>query len=261
MHSSAQKIIQYFVDLTANNYSFIHFNSLGFLRLARKTDDVLREIDCLFNHIEKSGGNILVPAYSYSFTANEVYSIEHSKCTLGPVFDYLRQNNFLKRTYDGIFSYLAFSQNISKKYFLPQDYACFGEGSIIDEAFKKNGNIMSVGRKLYFSTEIHYIEKLLNVSYRFDKKFKGKLIAPDGQEFSQTINYFCRDMDFFNRHNVTVSAVQLIEDMQEAGLIKNRVIDDNFLVQSAKLQDVLNFVEPKLKKNILYLTEPYQIST
>ena len=249
-----EKVSDKFIELTLNNPGFLHFDSMGFFRLSTEKNSMLETLNSLFLLIEQRGGNILLPTYSYSFTKNEVYSIGNSPSDLGRVSEYLREKNPSRRTSDANFSYICFGNNFLEDYFKPRDWNTFGAySSLIADMFNKDGYLLSVGDKLHFSTEVHYLEKMLNVQYRFDKIFSGKIEALDGTLHEQNMKYFCRDVEFSNKYNSIVSFEKLFTDMKKNQLIQEFVIEDTIKIDSVKLQVVYAFVKDKLKEDAFYL--------
>lgn len=207
----------------------------------------------LFNLTSQMGGNILVPVYSYSYTKKEDYSIKDTPSDLGKASDFLRINNYERRTSDALFSYLSFSGWTDPSYFYPNNYESFGTDSLIAKVFEADGYLMSVGGKLHQCTEIHYLEKLLNVSYRMNKDFAGKITTLSNESIPQVITYFCRDMDFAEKYSATVSFERLFREMDQAGLIEKTNIKGELEIEFVRYQQVFTYLKGKLKDNVFYL--------
>ena len=140
----------------------------------------------------------------------------------------------------------------SKKYFKTSNYSSFGEGSLIEEVFNKDGYLGAIGNALEYLTEIHFLEKKLNVDYRFDKVFTGYSIDSDGNKMSNKITYFCRDLNA----NYSVSLVQLKKDIKSAGLIETwRLIEFNLKIEVIKIRELYLFIKEKLLIDPEYLWE------
>lgn len=247
------KVIDKFLELTEEVPGFLHFDSIGFFRLATKKNNIFETLNSLFHSVKDSGGNLLIPSYSYSYTKNEVYSVKDSESSLGQMSDYLRKNNPELRTSDAIFSYLAFSNLVSKSFFSPVNYESFGPSSLIAEVFNSNGYLISVGNRLHYSTEIHLLEKLLNVEYRLNKNFPGKILTLENEIHDQVITYFCRDLDFANKYNAIVSFERLFKDMTDDGLVEEYVIEDMIEISTVRFQAVFSYLKEKMLKDSFYL--------
>ena len=251
-----QKVATTISQLTRDKPAFMHFDLTGFIRLGTNAESCLININSMLNDVQSNGGNVLIPTYSYSYTSNELYSVRDSMSTLGHSSEFLREKNYSIRTYDPIFSYLSFASLTPNKHFTNTDSNTFGSGSIIDEVFQNDGYLISVGDRLHYSTEIHYIERLLKVPYRFEKDFHGEIIGLDGVKKRQKATYYCRDLEFAKRHNMTVSFEKLVYDLKQEGYVESVTIDDMLLIEIVRFQDLLPFIKRKLEKDDFYLMKP-----
>jgi aminoglycoside 3-N-acetyltransferase len=237
-------------DNTKNRPIIIHINPLGLLRIGLNNEDRFSNLNVILNQIQSNGGNVAIPVYSYSYAKNEVYDILNIPTTLDEVSEYLRKNNKTKRTIDANFSYLLFGNDFENKHFSVSDYSSFGEGSLIEEVFDKDGYLAVIGGVLEYLTEIHFLEKKLNVNYRFDKVFSGITIDKNGNKINNKMTYYCRDLD----SSYSSSLAQLKKDIKLTGLIKIwKLKEFNLKIEVVKIQELLNFVKEKLEKDSKYL--------
>ena len=79
---------------------------------------------------------------------------------------------YKSRTFDPIFSHLVFGK-MKKELFSCKYDEVFGEKSVFNKIQKKNFKIVSFCCSPQSITFLHYIEKKLNVYYRYDKVFEG----------------------------------------------------------------------------------------
>jgi aminoglycoside 3-N-acetyltransferase len=242
--------IQEIANYTKNKPLILHINPLGLLRMGSSNVDRFLNLHTVLNKIQRKGGNIATPSYSYSYTKNEVYDIKNTHSSLDEVSEYLRKNNKMKRTIDANFSYVLFGNGFSSKHLLISDYSSFGEGSMIEEVFNQDGYLGAIGGALEHLTEIHFLERKLNVPYRFDKIFAGTSIGNDGKMIDNKITYFCRDYSY------TPSFIQLKKDVKTAGLVSMwKLTGFNLQIEVIKIQDLYLFVREKLVTNPKYLLE------
>jgi len=228
----------------------LHINPIGLIRLGKSNIERYSSLNIILNNIQKYGGNIAIPAYSYTYTKKELYNVKDTPSDLDEVSEFLRLNNKLKRTADANFSYLLFGNKFSDKHLSVHDYSTFGEGSLIDEVFKKDGYLGAIGGALEYLTEIHYLERKLNVHYRFDKIFKGSSVDSSGNVVNNQMTYFCRDLD----SDYSVSLIQLKKDIRLEGLVKILKLKDfNLKIEVVKIQELYLFIKEKLLINPEYL--------
>ena len=235
---------------TKNNPLVIHINPIGLLRMAKSNEERFYKFNFLLNDIQDKGGNIAIPTYSYSCVSGDVYDVMNTPSQLDEVSEYLRINNKSKRTIDANFSYLLFGNDFSSKHFKVTKYSSFGENSLIEDIFLQDGYLGAIGGILEYLTEIHFLEKKLNVNYRFDKEFTGITIDKDNIEHKQTSIYYCRDL----QSNYAVSFVQLKQDLKEAGIIETLFVKEyNLKIEIVKFKDIYNFIKNKLPNYPKYL--------
>ena len=238
------------VSKTKNNPLIIHINPIGLVRLAYNNEERFNKFNTILNDIQNSGGNIVIPTYSYSYAQNKVYDMRNTPSSLDEVSEYLRKKNIIKRTIDPNFSYLMFGNNFSKRHFEIADSSSFGNNSLIDDVFKQDGYLGAIGGALEYLTEIHFIEKKLGVDYRFDKKFEGVTISNTGKKKHSTNTFFCRDLS----SNHTVSLIQLKHDLIEQKLVEEWIIDEhNLSIKVIKFRVIYDFIKEKIIKNSKYL--------
>lgn len=248
MHSDFVKL---FAQKTLNNPAFIHLDLIGLIRLGKTNAERLKSFCNLLTEIENSGGNVCIPAFTLSYTKNQIFDVLNSPSSdVGVTAEFIRSSFPGKRTYDGLFSYVAFGKNFSGENFIAKDFETFGDNSIIGEVFNKDGYLCGIGGVFRNSTEIHYIEKLLEVDYRHDKIFEGKLIDADGVKHNQRIKYFCKNFDF----NLWYDFSQLESDLKKEGLIEIFKTEDlHMYAEMIKFKVVYDFIKEKIKKEKNYL--------
>lgn len=244
-----------FTDLiaekTKNNPAFIHLDMIGIAKLGKNNIERIKEFCGILENIEKKNGNICIPAYTLSYTKSEEYNLLTTpSANVGAVCEEVRKEFPEKRTVDALFSYTVFGDGISRKHFEISDYESFGHGSLMEEVFNKDGYIWSIGGVFRNSTEIHFIEKLLEIDYRYDKIFNGKIIDRDGKTHDQQIKYFCKKFDY----NLAYDFRNLEIELREDGLMET-IKAEGFpiFVSGIKFKTLYDYVEIKIRKDKNYL--------
>lgn len=235
---------------TKNNPAAIHIDFIGLIRMGKDNAGRLEEFCNLLKETESKGGNICIPAYSLSYTKNEDYNIlETPSSNIGIVSEYVRQNSSALRTVDALFSYITFGKNISRDHFEVKNYESFGNDSLVGELFEKDGYICSIGGIFRNSTEIHFIEKLLEVKYRSDKKFEGNIIDTDGKIHRQQITFFCKNFDF----NLWYNFKKLEDSLKKDGLMEVFKVEGYpFYIEGIKFRTLYEYVEIEIRKDYKY---------
>lgn len=122
--------------------------------------------------------NIIMPTFSFSFCAKEDFDIQNTKSPMGILSEYFRKLQDTRRTLDPLMSCSIRGEdedlfNISKQ-------SC-GSGSLFDKLHhKKDVKFLFFGNRVCDCfTYSHYIERMLEVPYRYDKVFEGNIILED----------------------------------------------------------------------------------
>lgn len=198
--------------------------------------------------------NIIVPTFTYSFCNDEEYDVNNSKTSMGAFNEYVRKMDGRYRTKDPL---LSLSVPIEwKSYFERYDgQHSLGVGGGLDAIHHMNDiKFLFLGADMAECfTYVHYVEKILDVPYRFDMQFHGIVIDEKGKrkERDQFIYTQCygvkvpKRYDYFER--------ELFAD----GTLKKKKLGDKFICcMSEKV--AYREISERIKKDINYfLEEPF----
>ena len=177
---------------------FIHSNIGFFGRLKDRNDansycDAFKAAILQVIGIE---GTLVVPTFSYSFCNGQMFDRHKTRSVCGMFSEFIRQNPDSLRSDDANFSISAIGKYA--RYFTDNATShSFGTNSFWERFLHHNGKLCRFNLDANYMTFLHYVEKLLNVSYRYDKIFKGKSII-DGCEVEKTFAHFVRDLNKTN---------------------------------------------------------------
>ncbi len=235
---------------TKDRLASIHIDAIGLIRLGHTNEERLENFDRILVSAEQMGGNIMIPTFSYTYPKKEVFSILETPSDVGLVTEFLRKRYPHKRTIDPFFSYLVFGEKRSG-YLKVQDYECFGDKSLIADLFLQNGYICCVGNIFHNTpTEIHYIEKLLGVDYRFDKVFCGIIKDCEGKYHQQRTTFYCRKYV----DEVQPDMTKLESDLKKNDLFEYwRADSTDFEIQAISFHQLYDFVKAKVATDPGYL--------
>ncbi|MGY2803829.1 AAC(3) family N-acetyltransferase [Bradyrhizobium sp. USDA 4506] len=126
-----------------------------------------------------ANGTLLVPTYSYR-SCGQVYEVESTPSSIGEFPDVFRSRKIAVRSRDPVMSWAAIGpgaqilvRNISNH--------SHGVGSVFDNLMKAGGLICTLGLGMWSAGFCHYIEKMANVPFRFDKRIR-RIIRERGLE-------------------------------------------------------------------------------
>ncbi|NLC72725.1 MAG: hypothetical protein GX684_03005 [Ruminococcaceae bacterium] len=113
---------------------------------------------------------ILVPTFTYSFTKSGIYHRAFSKSEVGR----FSEEKFAPyRTRNPIFSVVDVHNYLSNFENEINFNTAFDENSLFHFLDEEDCIIVNFGLEKLISTQLHYVERQMNVSYRYDKIFEG----------------------------------------------------------------------------------------
>lgn len=156
-------------------YLFIHSElSFGLPNAKLSKRDLLDHILDIFISLDVT--NLIVPTFTFSFCNKEDFNLTSSKSPMGIFSEYFRKLPEATRTLDPLMSCAI----IGKDYSLLNigKHSC-GKNSIFDKLHhKKDAKFIFFGNRVCDCfTYSHYIEKMLEVPYRYDRAFDGNIIV------------------------------------------------------------------------------------
>ena len=128
-----------------------------------------------FNYLKKfigKKGTLIIPTYNYDFTKGKAFDRKKTLSQVGELGNHLIKKHSKNRTFDPIFSHIIFGK-LKNKSLNCETNEAFGDKSIFNLIFKEKFKIICFCCSSSAMTFIHFIEKKMNVDYRFNKYFKS----------------------------------------------------------------------------------------
>lgn len=225
---------------------FIHSDiAFGLLKKCIRRNELLQ---VLYDQVASLGvKNLIFPTFTYSFPNHEDYYVESSKTSMGALNEYARKLNYRFRTDDPL---LSVSVPVSlKELFGNVGNHSLGEGSALDIVHHMDGV-----KFLFFGAEmadcftyVHYIEKMMEVPYRFDMSFSGKVIYEDGtmKERIQSIHTQCAGVTLPAKYDYFEN------EMEEKGYLKKKRVGDKY-ISCLDEKDAYRAIKEKIEHDINY---------
>ena len=178
------------VGVSKGDNLFTHSN-IGFfgrLKDATNEDDYYQIFKKAIFEVIGENGTLVVPTFSYSFCWSNIFDKDKTPSVCGFLSEMVRKDPQSLRSEDANFSIAAIGKNA--EYFTKDaPEHSFGPKSFLERFLKSNGEFCNFNFDSA-STFVHYVEKYLNVPYRYDKPFPGTFIA-NGKEKKRSILSFC----------------------------------------------------------------------
>lgn len=179
------------LDIPKNKILFLHVKLHNIQEITKKSYKNLTKslIDSLLELYQPK--TILVPSFTYSFTKSGIFHRLFSKSEVGRFSEEVRTSYSEYRTPDPIFSVLDIKNHLQKNI----NYnTAFGKNSLFQYLTDENYITINFDLEELVSTGIHYIEKMFEVSYRYDKIFKGVVYYNENHWEHVKYIYFVRNL-------------------------------------------------------------------
>jgi len=229
---------------------FLHSNIgfFGILENAKTQNDYCKAFfDAIFSVIGLEG-TLVVPTFTYSYCWGKIFDKENTPSTCGVFTEYVRKKQNSFRSTDANFSISSIGKNA--EYFTknsPENP--FGNDSFWERFLSKNGKICNLNFDAG-STFFHFVERQLNVSYRYDKAFEGKSII-DGKIISGKFYHYVRDS---SNPNVYPNFTKFDKRARELGLAKSENLGRGQIV-CISVKDTMKLIKEEIKKTPNFLIE------
>lgn len=191
---------------------------------------------------------IIFPLFTLSSCKKEIFDPINSKSNCGILNEFLFKNYNCIRTNDPIYSFGIIGKKNKQINKLIDVKNSFSNNSIF--AYIKNNNFKILCLNHNGTTFLHYIERELNVNYRFDKEFEGKIKIRGKIKKVKSKIYVAYKSDNKIQHCPKKFS---LEGRNKKVIHSTTLGSGNIDVMSSK--KIYNFVKEKIKKNHYYLTK------
>ena len=190
--------------------------------------------------------NIIVPAFTYSFTEKKCFDNLNSRSEVGKFSEVFRLKHSVYRTNDPLFS-LAHTENYNNEYRELNKLAAFTKDSVWKYLFNNNVTIVNIGLSPLIISLIHYIEFLCDVPYRKIFILRGMMIE-NNKKSNISYTFYARDKN--SKYGLNWDKIE--RDLKTNKLLKysdNNILNFNWI----KAKDLSKFIMLKIKSNPYYL--------
>lgn len=195
---------------------------------------------------------LIFPAFTYSFPNSEIFDVRSSRTSMGALIEYIRKQPGIIRSMDPLLSIIAEGKQAKLLEGNPGNHS-FGPGSGFAKLHRTEGvKFLFFGADFseYF-TYIHYIEKVLDVPYRFDMQFTGTIVDYNGMPYTHThaIHTQCGGVRLKNFSS-------LKHELREDGCLKAAKLG-NGEVTCISEKDIYREVTQRIQDDPFSFVEPY----
>ena len=137
-------------------------------------------------------GTLVVPTFTYSFTDGDWFDPSDTESEMGVFAEFVRTHPDSVRSADPNFSVAAIGP-LAETFTTDPPAHSFGHDSFW-ERFLAHGGVICNFNMGVASTYLHYVERCLDVPYRWDKPFVGT-VATGGTEQRRVFYHYVRDLN------------------------------------------------------------------
>lgn len=195
---------------------------------------------------------IVMPTFTFSFCNGLPYDKQKSKSQMGALNEFFRALPETERSQDPLMSLAVSGSDMSVIHDIP--HTSLGRNSSFDRIHRLGDRVrflfLGVSPAKCF-TYTHYVEKCLEVPYRYDRQFMGKVVDA-GAERDETWTLFVRYGGV-----VPTTSLKFVDAMRSEGVMQEVACGDNFISCIAEPAGY-KAVEARLLSDIDYfLDTPY----
>ncbi len=209
--------------------------------------------EILFELIMELGVETVVfPTFTFSFGNREDFDVRITPSRMGLLTEYARKRPEAVRSVDPIMSVVVFGKN--KDLLNVTGVKVLGEGSIFDNLHKaEDVRFLFLGTRFGIcGTHMHYIENELQVPYRYDMDFYGKVTDYDGNTRDDHRIIFVRYRDV-----IPAVPISFEDGLVEKGVMKYSPLGATY-VFSLTEKDMYRECKEALTENVnAFLAEPW----
>ena len=154
-------------------FSYSNIGFFGKMHNAESINDYCSAFKKAIFEVIGDDGTLVVPTFSYSFCNNKTFDKNKTPSVCGVFTEYIRKHQDAKRSNEPNFSISAIGKH-TEFFTKNQPSHPFDKDSFWERFLIKNGKFLNLNFDSG-STFFHFVEKVINVPYRYDKKFLGKL--------------------------------------------------------------------------------------
>ena len=197
--------------------------------------------------IKKIGksGNLIIPVFNFDCVLEKKFDVINSPGQSGVLGNILLKSHSNLRTSHPMYSFLCFGNNF-KKYKKVNCLNGTAKNSLWRYFIEDNFELITLGHHYSRSlTHTHYIEDLLNVDYRFNKKFTIIYKDQNNKSSKKTYSFFARKKEVCDFSGMTKTCDKLFIKENIAKFYRYK----NFISFKLDIKEASNLFYMDLKSN------------
>jgi len=189
-----------------------------------------------------------LPAFNYDFPRSGIFDVMADESQIGPIPEHFRMHFAAWRTPIPMFSVSGIGAMPEVSWHDETDP--FGSESIFARLVERDGVILYYGETFAFNTLVHHAERRAEGPvYRYDKRFPGVVIMPDGEEVRGSLRSHVRPLG----GDLEYDWPRLFRQALDADVCKR--VDGNPEVAVASARSLCEFWIAEMKEDPLVLLD------
>lgn len=230
---------------------FVHSDIMfGKPRKGFKRKEYLRN---LYNILNEFRIQIIVPTFTFSFCNHDDFDVNESRTSMGAFNEYVRKQDGRYRTLDPILS-VSVPEHMKSKFEVVGENS-LGADSGLDHLHHLDGvKFLFLGADVGDCfTYVHYVEKMMDVPYRFDMYFEGNITDYEGHIFKrkQAIHTQCKGVILPDKYDYFENK------MKDIGILKSVRVGDKYISCVSEKDAYKAIQDSILEDPFYYLKQPY----
>jgi len=229
---------------------FTHSN-LGFFGRLKGAETKTEYCESFYRAVRdvlSEDGTLVVPTFTYSFTDGDRFKPAETESNMGMFAEFVRTHPDSVRSADPNFSVAAIGPLAEQLTGDPPAHS-FGQDSFWERFLAVGGKFCNFNMDAA-STFLHYVERCLDVPYRWDKPFAG-VVVRGGTEEHRVFYHYVRALDE-PAHEPNFEAFD--EQARAQGVVERSNLGKGQVV-SITAQDTYNVTERAYLENPAFLIE------
>lgn len=193
-------------------------------------------------------GTVMIRTFTWDFCHGEPFDIKSSPSRVGALGNAAMKREDFKRTAHPIYSWMVRGKR-SEELLAMDNHNSFGPGSVFEFLDINNAKQLTLGQTSADSTtQMHHVEAVCSVPYRFDKPFTGEYTGYDGVTSLQTYSMHVRPLNL-KVTNTEVDRDERGKELQKRSIMTVKQLDSMTLVSAIRLHELTEFLTDDMRNN------------
>jgi len=221
----------------------------SFLAILGNRPHLAEDVITALLEVVGDNGTIIMPTFNFGFCHGEPFDKNATVSKTGVLSEVFRRRPEARRMIHPPYHSVAAVGKYAAEIDSIRSTSSFGRNSVFQWMFDKNARTIFLGCDYEQGlTQLHWLEEILQVPYRFWKKMKGE-VKENGQWQQRSYHMYARRLDL-NANWGDINA--LAKKFEQTGAVT--IVPIGFgKIKSFLIQDLYNYFAPRMQNDPLFL--------